>query len=166
MGRPSSRPSPDHVGLVHDGAVETGAIVEVLEESRALGFLGPGPVMFHVEHARGFGAVLPADAEVLVDLGTGGGVPGLVLAHDRPDSRMILVDGSTKRCEFLEGVVERLGWTGRVEVRCGRAEEIVHDPTLRGLADAVVSRSFGPPAAVAECGAPFLRVPALTKLPP
>lgn len=131
-------------------------LLEVLGESRDKGFLGPGDVMFHVEHARGFAGLLEVGATRVLDLGSGGGVPGLVLALDLPDSRVTLLDGSVKRCAFLTEAAVRLGLP--IEVRCGRAEDLGHDAALRGMFDAVVSRSFGPPAVVAECAAPMLRV--------
>src|SRR5690606_28133073 len=50
-----------------------------------------------------------------------------------------------------------LGLAERVEAVHGRAEELAHDPALRGTADVVTARSFGPPALTAECGAGLLR---------
>ena len=132
-------------------------LAAVLARSQALGFLGPGEPAFHVEHARGFGDEL-GDAATVVDLGSGGGVPGLVLAVEHPDRRFLLLDAMTKRCRFLEAAVDELGLGGRVVVRCGRAEVLGREAELRGTIDAVVSRSFGPPAVTAECAAPLLCV--------
>jgi 16S rRNA (guanine527-N7)-methyltransferase len=131
----------------------------VLERSRNRGFLGPGPVEFHVAQARSFGvAVGGAFRGRAVDLGSGGGVPGLVLAGLLPTASWLLLDASLQRVRFLEGAVRQLGLTSRVEVRHGRAEDLGRDPDWRGTCDAVVARSFGPPAVVAECAAPLLRV--------
>ncbi len=137
--------------------VNDGRLVAALERSRALGFLGPGPVAFHVEHARAFEPQLPIDSTV-VDLGSGGGVPGLVLAVERPDLRLLLLDANRRRCTFLDEAIGALGAIDRVTVIEGRAEELARMPELRSSADAVVSRSFGSPAVTAECGSPFLRV--------
>jgi 16S rRNA (guanine527-N7)-methyltransferase len=129
-------------------------VIAALEEARALGFLGPGPVAFHVEHAR---AYLPALADVagaVLDLGAGGGVPGLVLAVERPDLAFTLLDAMAKRTAFLERAVARLGLPN-VTVRTGRAEAV---GDLRASFDAVVARSFGSPAVTAECAAPLLKV--------
>jgi 16S rRNA (guanine527-N7)-methyltransferase len=129
-------------------------VIAALEEARALGFLGPGPVAFHVEHAR---AYLPALADVagaVLDLGAGGGVPGLVLAVERPDLAFTLLDAMAKRTAFLERAVARLGLPN-VTVRTGRAEAVGE---LRASFDAVVARSFGSPAVTAECAAPLLKV--------
>lgn len=132
------------------------ALIETLEQSRSRGFLGPGDVMFHVEHARGFAALLGAEPARVIDLGAGGGVPGLVVAMERPEHSITLLDSSEKRCRFLRESVERLD-TGST-VLCGRAESLGRDQDLRGAFDAVISRSFGPPHVVAECAAAFLRV--------
>jgi 16S rRNA (guanine527-N7)-methyltransferase len=61
-----------------------------------------------------------------------------------------------RRCEFARGVVDDLGWAGRVEVRCERAEVLGREPGLRERFPVVVARSFGPPAVTAELAAGFL----------
>jgi 16S rRNA (guanine527-N7)-methyltransferase len=132
-------------------------LVEQLERSRDLGFLGPGPVDAHIDHAAGFVAGLAGVTGVVVDLGSGGGVPGLVIAVERPDLEVVLVDAMAKRCRFLRSAVAALGLDARVRVVEGRAEEVGRG-VLRAGADAVTARSFGPPAATAECAAPLLRV--------
>lgn len=130
----------------------------VLGESRRLGFLGPGPVEDHVEHAEGFVGLVGAGRRV-VDLGSGGGLPGLVLAVRRPDLELLLVDAMEKRCRFLRRAVGELGLSERVRVDCGRAEELARDPRWRSAFDVVVARSFGPPATTAECAVGFLAAP-------
>ena len=126
----------------------------VLEEARELGFLGPGPVAFHVEHARAYLPLLDGVAGAALDLGAGGGVPGLVLAAERPDLTWTFLDGMQKRTAFLERAVLQLGLRN-VTVRTARAEEV---PDLRGAFDAVVARSFAGPAVTAECAAPLLAI--------
>ncbi len=133
-------------------------LVRVLEEARTLGFLGPGPVDGHVEHARGFlQAVGQERPRRVVDLGSGGGIPGLVLGQAWPDVDIVLLDANERRTAFLEQAVEALG-LDRVRVLRGRAEEVGHEPVWRGWADLVVARSFAAPAVTAECGAPLLGV--------
>jgi 16S rRNA (guanine527-N7)-methyltransferase len=130
----------------------------VLERSRSLGFLGPGSVRVHVEHAAGFAAGVPVAPGSVLDLGSGGGVPGLVLARRWPGCELVLLDAGERRCDFLRSAVRDLGLDDRVRVVRGRAEEAGRDPALRGRFDVVVARGFGPPPVTAECGAPFLRV--------
>ena len=132
-------------------------LVDQLDRARELGFLGPGPVDGHIEHAAGFVVALEGVAGVVVDLGSGGGIPGLVVAVERPDLEVVLVDAMAKRCRFLRSAVAALGLEDRVRIVEGRAEEVGRG-ALRSSASAVVARSFGPPAATAECAAPLLRV--------
>lgn len=129
-------------------------VLGVLEEARALGFLGPGPVTFHVEHARAYLAPLEGVTGNALDLGAGGGVPGLLLARARPDLAWTFLDGMQKRTAFLDRAVDRLGLSN-VTIRTARAEDV---PDLRGAFDAVVARSFAAPPVTAECAAPLLRV--------
>ena len=93
-----------------------------------------------------------------LDLGSGAGVPGLVLAVRWPATSFVLLDASARRTAALAAAVAELRLGERVEVRTGRAEDAGRDPLLRASVDVVTARSFGPPAVVAECGAPFLRV--------
>jgi 16S rRNA (guanine527-N7)-methyltransferase len=128
----------------------------MLGDAATLGFVGPGPVQRHLEHADEFLAVL-RPANRLLDLGSGGGVPGLVLAARLPDTEVVLLDAGQTRTDFLQRAVRRLGWQGRVTVVRARAEIAGRDPAWRGTLDAVVARSFAAPATTAECAAPFLR---------
>jgi 16S rRNA (guanine527-N7)-methyltransferase len=92
-----------------------------------------------------------------MDLGSGGGLPGLPLALVWPTTRWVLLDGSRTRAEFLQHAVTELGLTNRVQV-IGERAEVAGRGELRATIDCVVARSFAGPAATAECGAPFLRV--------
>jgi 16S rRNA (guanine527-N7)-methyltransferase len=130
----------------------------ILERSRRLGFLGPGSVRVHVEHALGFTRGVDAPPARLLDLGSGGGVPGLVLAVQWTETVTVLLDASERRCAFLTEAVVSLGCGDRVTVVRSRAEQAGRRDDLRGHFDAVVARGFGPPAVTAECGAPFLAV--------
>ena len=133
----------------------------VLERARTLGFLGPGPVEDHITHARAMGRVLQHHLTGPVasglDLGAGGGVPGLVLTEMGIAGRWTLVDSMERRTRFLTSAVEELGLGGRVEVVRARAEELGHEAAWRSSQEVVVARGFGPPAVTAECAAPLLR---------
>lgn len=133
------------------------ALAEVLERSRAVGFLGPGPIETHIEHAALFGrAVGPADCR-FADIGAGGGLPGLPMLVENPGLSAVLIDASQKRCSFLVWAVGALDLGDRVDVWCGRAEVIGREDRARQQFDAVVARGFGPPATTLECAAPLLR---------
>jgi 16S rRNA (guanine527-N7)-methyltransferase len=138
------------------GATED-RLTALLERARDHGFLGPGPVADQLAHAEAFLAPLEGRAGPVLDLGSGGGVPGLVIAARRPDLEVVLLDANAKRAALLATALEALGATGRCSVAVGRAEDLGRGP-LRGRFDAVTARSFGRPATTAECGAPFLQV--------
>jgi 16S rRNA (guanine527-N7)-methyltransferase len=131
-------------------------LFDALTEAQRLGFLGARPITEVIEHAGAFVRSLDglaADARV-IDLGSGGGVPGLVIAHARPDLRVTLLDRRTKRTDFLERIVLRLGWADRVSVVA--ADVAAFRPG--SLFDAAVARGFGPPAATLRAAARLVRV--------
>ncbi|HEV3401042.1 MAG TPA: RsmG family class I SAM-dependent methyltransferase [Acidimicrobiales bacterium] len=132
------------------------ALVGLLEEARERGLVGPGAVEPHLRHALAFATVagrpLPRPA---LDLGSGAGLPGLVLAVADPDSQWALLDGRARSAEFLGEAVDRLGLAARVQV-VGERAEVAARSELRGTMALVVARGVGPPAATAECAAGFL----------
>jgi 16S rRNA (guanine527-N7)-methyltransferase len=123
--------------------------------AQAKGMLGPGPLAAHRAHAMGLAAFVDCSAGG-VDLGTGAGVPGILLAGLAPASRWLLVDASQRRVELVQAIVDDLGVGERVAIIHDRAEEVARGPG-RGTHGLVVARSFGPPAVVAECAVGFLR---------
>ncbi|HVW34600.1 MAG TPA: RsmG family class I SAM-dependent methyltransferase [Acidimicrobiia bacterium] len=106
-------------------------------------------------HGRALLGAIPEPGPAL-DLGSGGGIPGLVLATARPDLDLTLLEARRRACAFLREAVGELG-LGRVRVVEARAEDAARRPDLRETFVAVVSRSFGPPAVTAECAVGFLR---------
>lgn len=116
---------------------------EALGTSQRLGFLGARPIAEVIEHAQAFVAALDDVHGSVIDLGSGGGVPGLVVAIERPDLRIVLLDRRTKRTDFLERAVRRLDISDRVEVIAADIDDALRDG-LGGF-DAAVARGFGPP---------------------
>jgi 16S rRNA (guanine527-N7)-methyltransferase len=102
----------------------------------------------------------------LLDLGSGGGYPGLPLAAALPWRRVALVESVVKKARFLEvaarAVVSAMtsGPTPvpAIEVVADRAEELGRDPEERGTWDVVTARAVGSLAACAELGLPLLRI--------
>jgi 16S rRNA (guanine527-N7)-methyltransferase len=122
------------------------------------GAVGPGSLEVAVAHALDFfGGLEPVGEWQVVDLGSGGGLPGLPLALAHPQTRWMLVDAWQSRTDALQRAVVALGLDARVEVCHARAEDLGHS-NHRARADVVVARSFGPPAMTAECAAPLLVV--------
>lgn len=130
-------------------------LLEVLAESHRYGALGETPELA-ILHSERFLAALGAASSVL-DLGSGGGIPGLVLAVRRPDLSFVLLDRRTARTDLVLRLVHRLGVADRVRVVAGEAASIAKQVGYRGQFDTVVSRSFGGPAVTARHAAPFLR---------
>ncbi len=135
-------------------------LMEILTASQAAGHLGPASVDAQITHTLGFSKVLAgAGPERAADLGSGGGVPGLVLAALAwPAARWTLIEARARRAAFLQTAVHQLGLHERVTVLQERAEVLGREAQHRGSYDVVTARSFGSPARVAECGAPLLRV--------
>lgn len=137
-------------------------VVKMLEQSAGLGFLGPMPVSAQISHALGFVAAArragAKDPRRVLDLGSGAGMPGWVLADCWPLSEIVLLDSSQRRTEFLESQV--VGWNRHPEVRVvrDRAEVVGRSPLFREQFDVVTARSFGGPAVTIECGAPLVEV--------
>ena len=127
---------------------------EVLASAQAQGVLGPGDPAAHLTHALGFAEAvmsqLPAPPARFADLGTGGGVPGLVLALCWPAAEGALIESASRRCATLAASIRHLGLEDRVQVLEGRAERLAHDPELREHFDLVTARSFARPAVTAE----------------
>lgn len=128
---------------------------EVLERSKQLGFLGPGDIDAHLHHASGFVELVSTGS--VLDLGSGGGLPGLILARRCPALDLTLLDSNERRVAFLRGAVRALGYAHRVDVVLGRAERLAWQEGLREQFDAVTARSFGAPAVTGECAVGFLK---------
>lgn len=130
-----------------------------LGEARELGLLGPAPLDEQLEHSLAFADVVASTATTglrLLDLGSGGGVPGLVIASALSEAGVVLLEGSTRRAAWLQSVVDRLHMEASVTVVCERAETFGRHGEQRGSYGVVTARSFGPPGVVAECAAPLL----------
>ncbi|WP_025782589.1 16S rRNA (guanine(527)-N(7))-methyltransferase RsmG [Candidatus Synechococcus spongiarum] len=91
-----------------------------------------------------------------VDVGAGGGIPGLVLAIALPESRWVLVDSLQRKCAAVQAMVGALGLQARVEVVCTRAEFLGRDGRYRGRFDVAVARGVAPAPVAAEYLAPLL----------
>ena len=98
-----------------------------------------------------------AKGMALIDVGSGPGIPGLVIAVARPDIRVTLLDSDSHKTGFLTHVAGVLG-LGSLVVVNRRAEEAGHDPGLREQFDIATARALAPPAVLCELTLPFVRV--------
>lgn len=106
----------------------------------------------HLLNSAGVGALLP-ESGALVDLGSGAGLPGVVLAAMRPGMRVVLLEPMERRTEWLRFVVDELGLRNAEVVR-GRAED------LAGVlvADAVTARAVSSLENLLRWAAPLVHV--------
>ena len=109
----------------------------------------------HVDECAAIGrALVPLPAGRWLDLGTGGGLPGLVLALQHPGVRWVLLDATRRKMEAVREFARELGLRN-VEVAVGRAEALARGP-LRGSFDGVVSRAVARLVVLAELARGFL----------
>jgi 16S rRNA (guanine527-N7)-methyltransferase len=120
------------------------SVRDVLVDAQRIGALGPRPIDDVIAHARAFVDALPVGTTRIIDLGSGAGVPGLVVADALPEATMVLVDRRAKRTDALALAVAGLGWRDRVSVICADVDDLVRDPAHAGSYDAAISRGFGP----------------------
>ena len=93
----------------------------------------------------------------VVDIGSGGGVPGIVIAILRPDLWVTLIDSDRRKSGFLVHVAGLLGLSG-VAVEAIRAEDAGHRDGMREAFDLATSRATAPPPVLCELTLPLLRV--------
>lgn len=98
---------------------------------------------------------LPSEARVL-DVGSGGGLPGLVVAIARPDLRITLLEATGKKAAFCDECARALG-LGHVDVVHARAESAAHDAVHRGMYDVVTARAVTAMRELLELTLPFAR---------
>ena len=119
------------------------------------GLLGPREVPRlwerHLLNCAGL-SDLVADGEVVLDLGSGAGLPGIVLALQRPEVQVVLVESLQRRATFLTECVEELGLRNTL-VRRARAEELHRKLEV----DVVTARAVAPVDRLAGWALPLLR---------
>jgi 16S rRNA (guanine527-N7)-methyltransferase len=104
-------------------------------------------------------ALLPSKAlhgKKIIDVGTGGGFPGLVLKILDPTIQLTLLDSLGKRVDWLSEVCQDLGLTD-VVCQKGRAEELGLDKAYRDQYDVAVSRALASMPVLAELCLPFVK---------
>jgi len=116
--------------------------------------IGRAPIADVIEHSEAFLAPLGGVTGTVVDLGSGGGVPGLVIAWMRPDLSVVLVDRRATRTDHLHRLVHRLRGCEHVTVLNAEAASLPRRLDVK--VEAVVARSFGPPEGVLRAAVPIL----------
>jgi len=105
--------------------------------------------------------VMPLDIikeeQQILDLGTGGGFPGLILAIIYPNTKFTLVDATEKKIKAVQAMADDLNLTN-VKCLTGRAEELGRDKNLREKFDVVVARALAKFPTLLEYCLPFLKI--------
>ena len=109
--------------------------------------------VLHVLEAAGR---LPSGAR-LIDVGSGGGLPGIPLAIARPDLSVTLLEATGKKAAFLNQAARDLN-LHNTRVLTARAEEAAHLPAEREAYDVATARAVAPLATLVELALPFVRV--------
>lgn len=127
----------------------------LLAHGEERGLIGPRELdRLWTRHLLNSAAVVPflPPSGMIVDLGSGAGLPGIVIAAMLPEAQVVLVEPMERRCIWLAEVITKLGLTN-AEVRRGRAEE------FHGAfeADAVTARAVAALDKLGRWAFPLLR---------
>lgn len=138
----------------------------LLETNRQFNLTGiTDPDEAWVRHIADSLALVPfiagADAARVIDIGSGGGVPGLPLAIALPEAQFTLVESTGKKASFLEATVQRLGLLN-VAVINDRAETLGQDlHRHREQYDFAIARALGKLPVLLELTVPFVKIEGL-----
>jgi 16S rRNA (guanine527-N7)-methyltransferase len=143
----------DYLGDAYDTVAQFHGLLR--EQGELRGLIGPREVdRLWERHVLNSAAVVPflEDAESVADIGSGAGLPGIVIAAMRPNAEVFLVEPMERRVTWLAEVSEALGLQN-VQVKHGRAEE------FHGAfeVDAVTSRAVAALHKLAKLSLPLVR---------
>ena len=136
---------------------EPRSLEDVLATAQRLGTLGALPIPDVIAHSRQFVDALVGITGAVMDIGTGAGVPGLIIAVDRPDLTLVLTDRREARMDALARGVTAMGIRDRVKVLTGDVAVLGQNPAHVGTYDAVVCRGFASPEVTATLARPLLK---------
>jgi len=149
-------PPPESAASVFGSALPGAEAFARMLASRGVehGLIGPHEVPRlwdrHLINCAVVAELVDPSARTLVDIGSGAGLPGVVLAMVRPELSVTLLEPMERRCRFLSDCVAELG-LGNATVLRGRAEDTV----LR--ADVATARALAPLDRLAELAVRLVR---------
>ena len=111
----------------------------------------------HIDDALAVSGLYPLSGKSLIDVGSGGGLPGIPLRLRDPSIRLTLLDATAKKVAFLRSACETLGLP---DVQCvaARAEEQSHKPGFRDAYDVAAARGVAYLPALCELCLPFVKI--------
>lgn len=131
------------------------ALVTALSAMQVRGAIGEASLERAIAHAEQFVAALPESVRSVADLGSGGGLPGLVIAVRRPELLVTLVERRHSRADLLSRAVRALALSERVYVVADDVRALA-ERAPRSF-DAVTARSFAAPPITARWAGELLR---------
>ncbi len=138
-----TEPSAVNSNIVDESRLRV--LERILREAQRIGALSNAPVSEIIKHAKGFAEAIPPMARTAVDLGSGAGVPGLIVALFCPHVNLQLVDRRVGRTDVLIRAVHALNLTDQVTVRCCEITDMTKDSAWAKHFDVAMSRGLGPP---------------------
>ena len=131
-------------GVSRETLASVGAYLETLTKwQKAINLVGPATLADawtrHVVDSAQIAPLIPAGAKSLADLGTGAGLPGLVLAAVKPDLDVTLVESDARKAAFLGEASRRMALKKQPRILVGRIEAV---PPVG--ADVVTARALAP----------------------
>lgn len=115
---------------------------------------------FYVKHVLDsllVSSLIKLNDQLILDLGTGAGFPGIPVKIFYPNLEMVLMDSVNKKLLFINDVIEMLDIKKTCTIH-GRAEELAHDPLYRERFDVVLSRAVADLTVLSELSIPFVKI--------
>lgn len=134
-------------------------LVAALSLIRDRGAIGEASLTRAIEHADQYARAVPGRTTRLADLGSGGGLPGLVIAARRPEISIVLVERRATRADLLRRAVASLGMIDRVEVLADDVKVLARRSPA--AFDVVTARSFAAPPITAHWASRLLKTDGL-----
>lgn len=91
----------------------------------------------------------------IIDIGTGIGFPGIILAIMFPDTQFTLVDNSALKTKYLKNLCEEMNFKN-ITILCNNCEKLAHNNNYRENFDVVTVRALGKLPVICELSLPFL----------
>ncbi len=102
-------------------------------------------------------AYTPKEGDMILDIGTGAGFPGVPLAIMCPDCKIVMLDSTSKKINFVKETCEKLS-VSNVDFILGRGEDIAHKIKYREQFNCVCARAVSEMKILSEIAIPFVKI--------